>query len=158
MLTHWLPITSILLRIVRICCWPFKRNHLKKENLFLSFLFHWLNLHHILKIFNIEKMVIANVFPKLQNVKDLVRQHSKNCRFKTSFTSQHVKGSQTLEKSPWEHFYQIFAALWGEMIWKLAALLKLKIIGVFFNILTADDKYPLLDCENLRFPILMRLY
>ena len=51
--------------------------------------------------------VQANVFPKLQLVKDLVRPLSKKRRFTTSFESQHVKASQTLVKSRWEHFYHI---------------------------------------------------
>ena len=44
-------------------------------------------------------IVIANVFRKLQTVKDLVRPLSKKSRFRTPFDSQHVKGSQTLVKS-----------------------------------------------------------
>ena len=43
--------------------------------------------------------VQANVFPKLQLVKDLVRPLSKKRRFTISFESQHVKASQTLVKS-----------------------------------------------------------
>ena len=42
---------------------------------------------------------IAYVFPKLQAVKNFVRPHSKNRHLKTSFDSQHVKGSQKLEIS-----------------------------------------------------------
>ena len=53
-------------------------------------------------------IVIANVSPKLQTVKDLVRQHSKKRRFRTSFDKQHVKGSQILAKFALEHFYHIF--------------------------------------------------
>ena len=36
-------------------------------------------------------IVIANVFPKLQTVKILVRPLSKKRRFRTRFDSQHVK-------------------------------------------------------------------
>ena len=45
-------------------------------------------------------MVIANVFPKLQTVKILVRAFSKKRRFRKCFDSQHVKVSQigTLEQ------------------------------------------------------------
>ena len=32
-----------------------------------------------------------------------------------------------------------------------------EVLGVFVNILTADDKYPLQDCENLQLPIEMQL-
>ena len=44
-------------------------------------------------------IVIANVFPKLQTVKDLARPLTKKRCFSTFFDSQHVKGSQTLVKS-----------------------------------------------------------
>ena len=35
--------------------------------------------------------------------------------------------------------------------------MKFEILGVFYNTLTADDKYPVLDRENLPFPIQMQL-
>ena len=44
------------------------------------------------------------------------------------------------------------------MTWKTYPLRKFEILGVFFNTLTADDKYPIRDCENLKFPIEMQLY
>ena len=53
----------------------------------------------MLNIFKKRKIVIASVFPKLLTVIDLVRPLSRICRFRTSFDSQHVKGSQTLVKS-----------------------------------------------------------
>ena len=43
---------------------------------------------------------IAIAFPKLQNVKDLVRPLSKKRRFRTLLESQHVKGPQTIVKCP----------------------------------------------------------
>ena len=51
----------------------------------------------------------------------------------------------------------IFSSLLGEIIWKIAPLLKFEIIGVFVNTLTAAYKYPFLDCENLLFPIQIKL-
>ena len=53
-------------------------------------------------------IVIANAFPKLQTLKNLVRTLSKKRRFRTSFDSQHVKRSQTLVKSAWEYFYLFY--------------------------------------------------
>ena len=35
----------------------------------------------------------------------------------------------------------------------MSPLVKLEMLGVFVNTLTADDKYPVADCENLQFPI-----
>ena len=66
---------------------------------FLFFFFFW-NLHQILNRLNKMTIVLANVFPKLQTVKNLVRLLSKKRRFTTRFDSQHVKGSQMLAKSP----------------------------------------------------------
>ena len=110
-----------------------------------------------LKLFQKKKIVIANIFPKLQTVKDFVRPISKKRSFRISFHSQHVKGSQTLVKSAWEPFYHIFSSLWEEIIWKISPSLKFEILGVFVNTLTADYKCPVPDCENLLFPIQMQL-
>ena len=44
-------------------------------------------------------VVIANVIPKLQNVKDLVRRLYKKSRFRTTFDSRNVKACPTLVKS-----------------------------------------------------------
>ena len=43
------------------------------------------------------------------------------------------------------------------MIRKISPLFKFEILGGFVNTLTADDKYPVRDCENLQFPIQMQL-
>ena len=45
-------------------------------------------------------MLIANVFPKLQAIKNFVRLLCGNPRFVTLFDCQHVKVSQKLAKSP----------------------------------------------------------
>ena len=43
------------------------------------------------------------------------------------------------------------------MICNLSPSLNFEILGVFFNTLTADENYPVQDCENLQFPIQMQL-
>ena len=105
------------------------------------------------KHFQKKKIVIANVFPKLQTVKDLVRPLSKKRCLRTSFESQPVKGFENLVKSALEHFYHIFASLWNKMTWNTYLLSKFEILVVFVNTLTVDDKYPAWDCENLPFSI-----
>ena len=40
---------------------------------------------------------------------------------------------------------------------KLSPLVLGEILRVFLNTLTADDKYPIQDCENLQLPIEMSL-
>ena len=129
LLTHGLPITSILFRIVRICHSLFKSSYLKNKKHFPSFLFHLWNLHKISKIFKKKTIVIGNVFPKLATVQGLVRPLTIHRSFKTSFDSQHVKRFQTLAKCSWEHFYHIFSSLWGEIIGKISPWLRFEIIG-----------------------------
>ena len=148
--------TSILFGIVEIWCFLFKCNYLQNKTFFLNFLFHFWSLHQILNIFKKKMNVIANVFPKLQTVKNLVKPLSRKCRFRTSFVSQRVHGWQKLAKSGWEQFYHIFWSLLGEMIRKISPLLKFEILGVFVNTLTTHDKYPVRDCQNLQFPIEMQ--
>ena len=145
--------TSILFAIVRICISLIKWNYLKNKKLLSYFLFRLCNLHQILNIFEKTMIVIANVFPKLPTVQDFVKPLSRKHRFQTCFDSQRVKGCQKLVKSAWEQFYYIFWSLWGEMIGKISPWLKLEILGVFVNTLTANDKYPVWDFENLKFPI-----
>ena len=45
-------------------------------------------------------ILIANVFPKLQTVKNVLRPLCKNGPFGTRFDGQHDKVSQILPKSP----------------------------------------------------------
>ena len=77
----------------------------------------------------------------------------KSVVFRTCFHSEHVKAYETLVKPAWKRFYHIFSLLWVEIIWKMSPLVKLEMLGLFFNTMTADDKYPIPDCKNLEFPI-----
>ena len=80
----------------------------------------------------------------------MVTTHTIKFRLKKPSDSQHVKRFQTLVKSSWEHFYHIFSSLWGEIIWEISPWLTFEIVGKFVNIWSADYKYPIPDCENLR--------
>ena len=153
LLTHGLPITSILFRIERICRSLLKSSYLKNKKHFLGCLFHWWNLRQFSNIFEKKKIVIGNVFPNLATVQVLVTPLTIQRRLKTSFDSQHVKRFQTLVKSSWERFYHIFSSLWGEIICKTSPWLKFGIIGLFVNTWTAYYQYLVSDCENLTFPI-----
>ena len=113
-------------------------NSLKKQKLFPNFLFHFWNLHQILSILKKGMIVLANVFPKSQILKILVRPLSKHRRFRTRIDRQHVKASK--------------------LIPKMSPLVLGEILEVFLNILIVDDKYPVQDCENLQLPIQMQLF
>ena len=129
LLTHGLPITSILFRIVRNCRSLFKSSYLKNKKHFLGFLLDLWNLHQIWNVFKKKKIVIANVFPKLATVQGLVTPLTIQRGLKSSFNSQHVKRFQTVVKSSWEHFYHICSSLWEEIIWKTSPWLRFGIIG-----------------------------
>ena len=118
--THGLPITSTLFRSVRTYRSLLNCNYLKNKKNFLGLFLHWWNVHQIFNIFKNKKIVIANVFPKLMTLQELVRPLSKKRRVRTSFDGQHVKGPKTLVKSSWVGFYHIFRSLRGEMIWKIS--------------------------------------
>ena len=130
----------------------------KQKNFFLNFLFHLRNLHQILSIFKTRMIVIANVFRKLQTVKNLVRTLSKERCCRTHFDSQHVKASQILPKYPWERFYHVFSAFSRKVIWKMSPLVLGEILGESFNTLAADGKYFVQYCVNLPLPIQMQLF
>ena len=104
-------------------------------------MFHFWNLYHILNISKEKMIVIANVFSKLQTVKNLFRPLSKKLRLRTRFDSQHVKASQILAKYPWENFY-FFSSFSEKFISKLSPGVLGEIFRVFGNTLTPDDKYP----------------
>ena len=102
-------------------------------------------------------IVIANVFPKLETAKDLVKPVSIKRRFGISFDSQHVNGCEALMKSAWQHFYQIFWSLWKEITSKISPLLKFDILEMFVKALTGDENYPFCDSGDLQFPSQMQI-
>ena len=148
---------SILSMVVEICNSQFKCNYLKNQNLFLNFLFHFWNIHQILDILKEKMMFIANVFPKLQTVKNLVRPLSEKRRFRTRFEKEFGRASQIHAKSPWRALFHVFLSLSGKLIWKMCPLVLGEISGVFVNTFTSDANYSVQGYENLQLPIQMQL-
>ena len=64
---------SILFEIETIGRPQFKCNYFENQKIFLSFLIHFLNLHHISKILKKNIIVIATLLRNLHAVKDLVK-------------------------------------------------------------------------------------
>ena len=71
----------------------------KKQETFLHFFVLFQEFKLNFKHFEKKVIVIANVFLKLQTVKNSVRPLSKKPSLRTPFDSQHGKGSQTLVES-----------------------------------------------------------
>ena len=148
---------SMPFKILRNCNSQLKCNYLKNGKLFLNFLFHFCNLHQILNILKQMMILIANVFPKLKNVKSFVRPLSKKRCFRTRFDSKHLKVYEILAKSSWECFYHVFSSFYVKLIWKISPIVLGEILRVLVNTLIAADKYPVQDSENLQLPIQMQL-
>ena len=79
---------------------PVQMQFSEKQKYFSRLFVPFWNLHQILIILKKRMIVIANVFPKLQTVKVLLRPLSKKRCYRTLFDSQHVKASQMLVESP----------------------------------------------------------
>ena len=101
--------------------------------------------------------LIADVFPKLGNPKNLVRSMSKKSRFKGYLGKQHGKRPETLLKFAWQNLYHIFWSLWRQLTCRKSLLVICKISRLFPNTLSADGKYSLFNRDNLTQPIQMQL-
>ena len=106
---------SILFNIARISNSQFKYNYLKNEKLFLHFLFHFRNLPQILNILKKKMMLIANVFPNFQTVKNLVtplykKRPFRNTLRKSTFAS--VPNTCEISMRP---LLSIFFIIFGEV-------------------------------------------
>ena len=95
---------------------------------------------------------------KLRFLKDIARQMSKNSRSRRTSNKQHGKRSQTLLKSAWKHLHHIYWSIWKTLIWEKSLLAIGKILGLFVNTLTGDDKYWLINCDKSTQSILMQLF
>ena len=99
----------------------------------------------------------TELFPKLQNAKNMVTSVSKKSSFKGSFGKQHSKHAQTLLNVPWQHLYHIYISIWRQLTFKKSLLVIWKISRLFPNTLSADGKYSLLKRDNLTEPIQMQV-
>ena len=113
---------SILFNIAGICNSQIKGNYLENKIFFLNFWFYFWNLQQILNILEKKMMVIANVFPILQTVKNFVTPLCQKRRLRSRLDSRHVKVSRIFAKSPWESFYGGFSSTWLKLIRKISLL------------------------------------
>ena len=74
-----------------------------------------------------------------------------------SSTSNMVNGIKQCWNLKWHHFCHIFWALCWQLISKNSLIVIGKISGLFFNTLTAGQKYSLLNRDNLAPPTQMQL-
>ena len=89
--------------------------------------------------------------------KNWVREMSKKPHLREPFDKQHGKHVQELLKSTSQHLYHIHSSRPGQLSWKKSLLLTCQILGLLVNTLAADEKYPVLNRDNLTIPIQMQL-
>ena len=82
---------------------------------------------------------------------------SKKSRFRGTFDKQHGKHAQALFKSASRHLYPIQWSLPSQLSREKSLLLTWKILGLLVKTFAADEKYPVLNRENLTIPIQMEL-
>ena len=99
----------------------------------------------------------ADVFPKLWTRKSIVRCTCKVSPFKGPFEKQHGKRAEKLLKSEREYLSHIYKSRWQQLSWKKSLLVICKMLRLFVNTFTADDKYSVLNRDNLTQPIQMQL-
>ena len=67
------------------------------------------------------------------------------------------KRAQARFKSASLHLYHIYRSLSSQLSWKKSLLLTCQILGLLVNTLATDEKYPVLNRDNLTIPIKMQL-
>ena len=73
------------------------------------------------------------------------------------FDKQHGKRAQALLKSVSQQVYDIQQSLPGKLSWKKSLLLTGKILGLLVNTSATNEKYSVLNRDNLPIPIQMQL-
>ena len=72
------------------------------------------------------------------------------------FDKQHGKHTEALLKSASQHLDRIQLSLPSRWIWKKSLLLTCKILVLLVNTLADDEKYPVLNRDNLTVPMQMQ--
>ena len=100
---------------------------------------------------------IAYLFVRSRIPKNVVRSMSKKSSFRLSFQEQHGKRVQTILKYERQHLYHIYWQIRRQYSCKRSLLVIWKMLRLFFNTLSATDKYSLFSRDNLTQPIQMQL-
>ena len=82
---------------------------------------------------------------------------SKKSRFRIHFEKQDGKRVQTLLKFKWQQLYHIYWSMWGKSSCRKSLLVICKFLRLFVSTVTVNDKYFLLNKDNLKQPIQIQL-
>ena len=94
---------------------------------------------------------------EITDSENVVRSLYKKCRLRQPFNKQYDKRALALLIPASKHLYLIHWSLLSQLSWKKSLLLTSKILVLLVNTLAADEKYPVLNRNNLRIPFQMQL-
>ena len=93
----------------------------------------------------------------ISEITNVVRQVSKKSIFKRSLNKQHGRCAQALLESVIQNLSHLHLSLPSQWSWEKSLLLTCKFLALLVNTLAADEKYPVLNIENLTLLIQMQL-
>ena len=82
---------------------------------------------------------------------------SKKYQFREPFEKQLGRSFQAAVKSASQHLYHIHWSLPRKLSWRKSLLFTCQILVLLVNTLAVDEKYPVLNRNNLTIPIQMQL-
>ena len=88
---------------------------------------------------------------------NVFRETSKKSRFRGYFDKQYGKRAQTLLNLPLRHIYHTRWSLTRKLFSKKSLWLTCQIFGLLVNTLATDEKYPVLNRDNLMIAIQIQL-
>ena len=110
------------------------------------------------KSFEKKMTLIDFVFSKLRTPKTESDKCLKKCCFRGPLDKQHGKCAQAPLKSSSQHVYEIHWLLPSQLSRKRSLLLTCKILVLLVNTLAPNERYPVLNRDNLMIPIPMQLF
>ena len=93
---------------------------------------------------------------EITDYENVVREMPKKSRLRGLFHKQNGKRAKALFKTASQHLYHIHWSLQSQLSWKKSLLLTCKILGLLLKTFAADEKYPVLNRDNLTIPTQMQ--
>ena len=94
---------------------------------------------------------------EITDSENIVREMSKKSRLREPFDKQHGERAQTVFRCESENLHQNHWSLPSQLSWKTSPWLTCKIFWLLVNTFAANEKYLVLDRDNLAIPIQMQL-
>ena len=120
----------------------------RKQKTFLQILCAFFKSTSKFWTFSKKMTIIGYVFPKLRTPKSVVRKMSKMPCLRGPINRKHGNWAKTLIHYRWQNLYHIYWSLWDLLRRKKSLLVTCKVLRLFVNTLTADDKYSLVNWDN----------